>query len=181
MNAKNITWPQGRYNPGGVSKVWYAFREDIESFPTLADPETATTFESLVEYTEAIVMKTGKQFHELYCTLETGEVRSSKVGERDGKGYENFVEITFPGNEAEFLGFEAAALNREMVLIVQEKNKKIRVLGSLDDPATVEPGESTSGKVVSDLRSSVLTMKATGATPPPIYTVDMASILTPAV
>lgn len=181
MNAKAITWPQGRYNPGGTTKVYYAFKEDILSFPELADPETATTFESLVEYANPIVLKTGKQFHELYCTLETGELRSTVVGPRDGKGFENFMEISFPGSEAEFLGFQAASLNRELVFVVMEKNKKVRVLGSLEDPATVDSSEGTTGKTVADARATVMTFKATGATVPPIYTSPLASILTPAV
>lgn len=181
MNAKDIKWPQGRYNPGGTVKVYYAFKEDIDSFPVLADPETATTFESLVEYDSPIVMKSGKQFFELYCTLETGEIKSTLVGNRDGKGFENTMEISFPGSEAEFLGFQAASANRELVFIVIEKNKKARVLGSLEDPATFDTNEASSGKTVADSRASVMTFKASGATAPPIYTSPLASILTPEV
>ena len=182
MNAKNIKWPQGVYNPGGTSgPTLYAFEEDIASFPELADPETATTFDSLVEVTEAIVMKTGKQFYELYCTLETGELKSTVVGPRDGKGFENSMEISFPGSKAEFLGFQAAAANRNLVFIVPEKNKTLRVLGSKADPAALDTAEGTSGKAISDARATVMTFKASGGTPPPIYTLPLASLLVPAV
>lgn len=180
MNSKAIQWPQGRYNPAGVKRVFYAFVEDILSFPTLADPETALTFESLAEYDGAIVMKPGKQFFPLYCTVETGEITSTLVGPRDGKGFENSVSISFPGSEAEFLGFKAASANRNIVFIVEEKNNKMRVLGSLDDPAFMDTDESTSGKAIADGRTSVLGFKASGATPAPIYTSPLASILTPA-
>lgn len=180
MNAAAVTWPQGRFNPAGLTRVLYAFVDDILSFPTLADPETATTYASLVEYEAAIVMKAGKQFNELYCTVEEGELKSTLVGPRDGKGYENMLEISFPGNEPLFLGFKAASANRNLVFIVLEKNKKVRVLGDLGDPAYMESDESTSGKKIADGRKSVLTFKASSATPCPIYKTALASLLAPA-
>lgn len=180
MNAKAIKWPQGRSNPAGTTRFWYAFQEDIESFPVLADTETGLTLESLVEYEGPIVMKPGKQFHELYCTVEEGELKTTLVGPRDGKGWENSCDISFPGSEAEFLGFLAASANRNLVIIVEEKNKKIRVLGDPNDPAALDTTELTSGKKIADGRVGALTFKASGATPSPIYKSSMASILTPA-
>jgi len=182
MNGQAIIFPAGRYNPAGLTKVYYTFVENIAAFPTLAKPETATTFASLVEYVQAIVMQTGMQFHELYCTLEEGEIKSNLVGARDGKGYENMLEISFPGNESEFLGFKAAAANRGLVFLIKEKNSKIRVLGSLEDPAFMESDDSTSGKKIADSRKSTLTFKASGSTPAPVYavTAGIASLLVPA-
>lgn len=180
MNAKAITFPQGRYNPAGINQVFFGYKDDFLSFPALADPETALTFESLVTYATAIVMKTGKQLFQLYCTVEEGEIKSTLVGSRDGKGYENTLEISFPGNEAEFLGFKAASANRELIFFVREKNNKVRVLGNLEDPAYMDTDESTSGKKIADARKSVLTFKASGPTPAPIYTTALTSLLTAA-
>jgi len=180
MNAKAILWPQGRYNPGGITQVFYGYKEDFLSFPVLGDPETALTLESLVSYATAIIMKAGKQIFQLYCTVEQGEIKSTMVGPRDGKGYENMLEISFPGSEAEFLGFKAAAANRELIFFVKEKNGKVRVLGNLEDPAFFENDDSTSGKAIADGRTSKLTFKASGATPAPIYTPALTSLLAPA-
>lgn len=180
MNSKAILWAQGRYNPAGMKRVFYAFTEDVLSFPTLADPESASDFESLVEYSAPIVMKQGKQFFELYTTGETGELTSTVVGPRDGKGFENSLEVSFPGNQSEFLGFLAALANREIIVLGEEKNNKVRVIGDLTDPAYIDTNEYTSGKAIADGRTNVLTIKASAATPPPIYTVALASILTPA-
>lgn len=181
MNAKAILWPQGRYNPGGINQVYYGYQEDFLSFPVLADPETATTLESLVTYATAITMKATKQIFPLYCTVEEGEIKSTLVGPRDGKGYENMLEISFPGSEAEFLGFKASAANRQLIFFVKEKNGKVRVLGNLEDPAYLEADDSTSGKKIADGRTSKLTFKASGATPAPIYTTPLTSLLAPAV
>jgi len=181
MNGESILYPSGRYNPAGTTKAYYAYVEDILSFPTLADSETATTHESLVNYTAAIVMKQGKQFHEYYGTLEESELKGTLVGPRDGKGWENTFEISHPGNDAKAVGFHAASANRPIVWLVKEKNAKLRVLGSLEDPSYLDAGDYTSGKKIADSRRTITTYKASGATPPPIYTLPIAALLAPAV
>lgn len=169
MNAVDIVYPQGRYNPAGLTRVLYAFTEDILSMQVMPDPETTLTFSELVEMNEAIVMKPGKKFSELYCTLEEGEIKSKQVGPRDGKGFENEVEISFPGNDALLLGFQAQCANRTLVKLVLEKNGKWRVVGNINDPAYLDNGEYTSGKKIADGRATKLMFKSSGPTPPPIY------------
>ncbi|RYE00633.1 MAG: hypothetical protein EOP44_08240, partial [Sphingobacteriaceae bacterium] len=117
LNAKNITWPQGRLNPGGTgSTIYYAFREDIKEYPAAMTPdtETATSFAELVTIPvdDPFVMKDGKFFHELYSTIDEGEIKTTMVGPNDGKSFENTGEGSFPGSEAEFLGFIASFANR---------------------------------------------------------------------
>lgn len=125
-------------------------------------------------------MKTGKQFFPLYCTLEEGQVQCKQVGQRDGKGYRNSADISFPGNTSLIHGFRAAGANRDFILIVQEKNGVLRVIGDLDNTATIDTDEETSGKKVEDKRESKITFGASGATPAPIYTLTMDDLLTPA-
>jgi hypothetical protein len=180
MNAQAVLFTQGSYNPAGVSQVFYGFKEDFASMPALPDSLDALTFASLVEYDTAITMKATKQIYPLYCTLEEGQIKSTMVGPRDGKGFDNMIEISFPGNEAAFLGFQAAAANRELILFVVEKNKKIRVLGDLENPAYMESGEGDSGKKISDGRKTVLSFKSSSGTPAPIYTIPLTSLLSPA-
>jgi hypothetical protein len=180
MNPVAINYPKGKYNPAGITTVWYAFPEDIATFPTLADPETATTFASLVEYTDAITMKTGKRFWPLYCTLETGQLMCKQVGSRDGKGYEITGEISYPGNDSTFLGFKAFGANRDYILIVREKNGVLRVMGDLNDTVTIDGDDEASGTKIADSRASKMTFKCSGSTPAPIYTETIDSLLTPA-
>ena len=173
LNAKNIIYPQGKLNPGGIAGyIYYAFEEDIASYPEaiLVDTETATTFDALVTIplADPFVMKAGKYFHKLYCTLETGEVKFSMVGVRDSKSFENSVEISFPGNEAEMLGFLAAGANRRLAVAVPEQNGKVRVIAHPNFPAQIDTAEGTSGKAVADGRATVITIKASSGTPAPI-------------
>lgn len=183
LNAKNITWPQGRENPGGIgSMIYYAFEEDILSWPAAATPdtETATTFAMLGEIPigDPFVFKTGKCFFELYCTLEEGEVKHAMVGPRDSKGFENSVDISFPGSDAELIGFLAAAANRRIVCLVPEMNGKVRLIGHPRFPAQIDTNEGTSGKKVADGRANKITIKASAGTPPQVYLAPIP--LTPA-
>ncbi|MNE43121.1 hypothetical protein D3C80_1372810 [compost metagenome] len=181
LTAKDILWPQGRLNPGGIGQhILYAFEEDILTWPTGLNPdtETATSYNDLVTIATPFIMKTGKQFFKLHCTLEEGEVKFTQVGPRDSKSFENSVEISFPGNEAEFLGFIAAAANRKIVALVPEMNGKTRIIGHQLFPAQIESVEGTSGKKVADGRSTKVVIKSAAGTPAPIYTAAIP--LTPA-
>ncbi|MBC8053758.1 MAG: hypothetical protein H7Y13_11905 [Sphingobacteriaceae bacterium] len=169
MNLQNLTWPAGRRNAAGISRILFCPCEDILTFPALGDPETATTYAELIEMEDLIVCKTGKKFIEIYCTLETGEVKSKMVGPRDGKGRENSVELSSPGNEAAFLGFDSYTDNLPGVFVVLEKNGKWRVVGSLNDPAYKDDSDGTSGKAGTDGRATKLMFKSLQETAPPIY------------
>jgi len=169
MNAANVQYTQGAYNPAGTTRILWAFAEDVLSIPTLPTPATATTFDELVEMDSAIVMKSTKRMYDLYCTSEEGEIKSKLVGPRDGKGRENTFEFSYPGNDALFLGWDAATDNNPIILLVQEKNGKWRLLGDLNDPAYKEDSDGSSGKKVADGRATKVMVKAVGAIPPPIY------------
>lgn len=179
MNAANVQYTQGAYNPAGTTRVLWAFVTDVLSIPTLPTPATAVTFDELVEMTSAIVMKTGKRMFDLYVTSEEGEVKSKLVGPRDGKGRENSFEGSYPGNDPLFLGWDAATDNNPIIMLVQEKNGKWRLLGDLNDPAYKEDSDGSSGKKVADGRATKFMFKSVGAIPPPIYnpTGGVASLL----
>lgn len=169
MNAANIVYGQGKYNPAGTTRVLWTFAEDVLSIPVLPTPDSASTFDELIEIDSAIVMKAGKRMFDLYCTSEEGEIKSKLVGPRDGKGRENSFELSYPGNDPLFMGWDAATDNNPIILLVLEKNGKWRLLGDLNDPAYKEDSDGTSGKKVADGRATKVMFKAVGAIPSPIY------------
>lgn len=181
MNAKPILFPQGISNPGGTTEVLYQFAENFATFPSVPDFATATDFEVLAKLATLPTLKTGEKLEKLYCTVEEGEIKSTMVGERDGKGFENEASIFFPGNTPEFYGFLAATANRQIIFFIKEKNGVWRVLGSLEDPAYVDTSESTSGKKIADRRGTTVAFKASGPTAAPILGVAITPLLTAAV
>ncbi|MFD2961329.1 MULTISPECIES: hypothetical protein [Olivibacter] len=175
INAKDILFPQGRFNPGGIKPgVYYAFEEDIQKWPDAmlnVNTETATTFSELINIpaTDPFVFVAGKSFKKLYCTLETGEVKYSKIGVRDGAAWQQGVEISYPSNDAEIEGFLASAGNRQMVILVPEQSGRVKVVGMPGYPAVLDTTEGTSGKAVEEGNAAVINLMSKASVPPMIY------------
>jgi len=175
LNAKDILYPQGRFNPGGIQgEIYYAFEDDIESWPAalqIIDTETATDFEDLttIPAADPFVFKSGKSFKKLYCTLETGEIKYSLIGPRDSKAFTNSIEVSYPSNDETIIGFLASSANRRLVFIVKEQNGRAKVLGTPQFPAQLETVEGTSGKLIEDGNVSVQTYLSKSPIPAPIY------------
>ncbi|HBI89412.1 MAG TPA: hypothetical protein DDY75_16360 [Sphingobacterium sp.] len=175
LNAKDIVFQQGVFNPGGVAgEVYYAFTEDIETWPVALSKivtETATDFEDLVTVKAAddFKFKTGKSFKKLYVTLETGELKYSLIGARDGKSFQNSMEVSYPKNDATISGFVASTANRRMVFIAIEQNGTAKVLGTKQFPAQLETAEGGTGKLIEDPNTLVQTYISKSPIPPAIY------------
>lgn len=175
LNAKDIVFQQGVFNPGGIAgEVYYAFTEDIETWPaalSVIDTENATDFDDLVTVKAAddFKFKTGKSFKKLYVTLETGELKYSLIGARDGKSFQNSMEISYPKNDATISGFVASTANRRMVFIAIEQNGTAKVLGTKQFPAQLETAEGGTGKLIEDPNTLVQTYISKSPIPPAIY------------
>lgn len=175
LNAKDILYPQGRFNPGGIQgEVYYAFEEDLESWPAALqniDTETATEFSDLttIPAADPFVFKEGKSFKKMYVTLETGEIKYSLIGPRDSKAFSNSIEVSYPSNDETITGFLASSANRRMVFIVKEQNGRAKVLGTPQFPAQLETVEATSGKLIEDGNVAVQTYLSKSPIPAPVY------------
>lgn len=186
INAKDILFPQGRFNPGGVQgKIYFTYEEYITTWPAAmlnVNTETATTFSELINVpaTDPFVFAAGKSFYELYCTLETGEVKYSKIGVRDGAAFQQSCEVSFPGNDAEIQGFLASAANRRLVLIVPEQNGRHKIIGMPGYPAVLETTEATSAKAVEEGNVAVITFISKAPVPPMIYLPPVELTVVPA-
>ncbi|MEN5054382.1 hypothetical protein [Sphingobacterium kitahiroshimense] len=175
LNAKNILFAQGQFNPGGIEgEVYYAFTEDIVKWPTALitiDTENATDFEDLVTVpvADAFEFSPGKSFKRLYVTLETGELKYSLIGVRDGKSFSNSMEVSYPKNSKTITGFVASSANRRMVFIVREQNGVAKVLGTKQFPAQLETAEGTTGKLFEDGNVVVQTYLSKSPIPAAVY------------
>lgn len=163
----------------GLSQVYYSLHGDYES---IEDPKdicgtvTASSFEELVEIpaTPGHVMKTGKQIFELKFVTETGTIKSTMVGEKGRRLFENELVVEVAGSEAQLLGFLRWIKNQRLVFnVVEFGTGNVRQLGSKRLPAWVEGIEHAIEAVMEGKNSATITLKDKQKWPASIYKGDL--------
>ena len=159
----DFNFEEGTINMGGTAGKVYAIpASDVETIP-------APGANSLTVAT-AIVCKSGQKFAEIYMTSETGEVKDTEVGERDGGSFETGLEWWSPAISDELLTLKSKFANGGFIFLIKDSNNIMRIVGSKDHPAYREPGEITTGKAPKDRRGASFKFKASSPTPALIYT-----------
>jgi len=173
INAANVRKVTGKSMGGTAGAFYYAFLEDILSWPVQLTPAAvaATDFADLVTVPigDPFIMNTGKQFFQVDCILEEGEVKHTQIGPRDCAAFENMYDNVYPGNDAAYLGFNALLANKDVVVIAEELNGVLRVIGFPNFPARLDKSTGTGGKKVADGRKNTLSFVSRGEIPPPVY------------
>lgn len=162
LNLRNLDWQDGRDNDGGIqAKFFYIPYNDILTWPTI-NPNP-TEFAQKVVLVGNFVLKPGKSWKTGYCTMEKGMLKTTMVGETDGKSGESVVEFTHPGNEDYLLGFIEYFKNTSMVVMIQELDKTdYRVIGNKSLPAKLDSAEVTTGDAVKNLKHAKMGFKSVG-------------------
>lgn len=148
MDYLDVAGPSGTEdNMGGTAqKIYFAPVRDIL---TIQEPTASpTALGDLVTISTAHVMKTGKKFHELYLTMDTGEIDDEPTGDRDARGVKSTLKGKTPGQSAALLGFMSQAKNDRFIVLVPLADGTIRQIGSGQFYAEIM------GKVVSAKNSS---------------------------
>ncbi len=160
----------------GVKTIFYALKDDIFAYPTL--PDTRNSFEDFAILDGSITMKSGKRFFKFQSEKDLGELKYEPQGAAGGKSLRATLEIFHAGFKAKILGFLAATLNEEVVILAKLNNGEVHLLGDKDRGAEIGDGTtSTSGKALSDPNG--VTLFLTYDTPTPqIYTEDLDALLT---
>lgn len=160
---------------GGLSQVYYSLHGDYTSIEDPADicgTVVAATFEELVEIpvTPGHVMASTKQVHELKFITETGTIKSTMVGEKGRRLFENELVVEVSGSEAQLLGFLRWIKNQKLVFnVVEFGTGNVRQLGSSRLPAWVEGIEHAIEAVIEGKNSATITLKDKQKWPASIY------------
>jgi len=172
ITAKAIVRNPNPKNIAGLEKKhYYAFEEDILTYPVALSPDflAAVTFGELVTIplADLFVMQAGKFFHPFPCTEETGQVKSLLVGPTDSKAFENTANFQNAGNNDELAGAIAYTANKPVIIVVAELNGTMKVVGSQGYPARLETAERDGGTKVADGNNQKHSYKAYAAIPCP--------------
>jgi len=165
----DVTMPcEGRKNTGGTqTNVYYASVCDFDVIPTV--PANPATMADVAKITANFTFKPGKKFSKFYTTEGTSEVKSTGVGETDGRSFEITAEVFHPGTEVELLGFATMINNASTIWLVPDADGVIRVIGSEAFPAKISANDHTTGKATADRKGSTFVLKSKGHTVAPVY------------
>jgi len=173
IDITDIDYVDGDDNTAGIGLyIMFAKLSDIATLPTpIVDDSTKNgSFANLVTIAGNIVMKTGKVFRKIYVTLETGKLDHESQGDIDGHSFLNKVEFLIPGSKAEALGFAQWAKNSSLIMLVQEQDSTVRMLGHALYPAKMISAPGTTGQKSADRKSTTFTFQSARKGPAPIFT-----------
>ena len=140
---------QGQDNVSGIEqKVWLAevgwfdvlqntVRQLNDSLPD--DRESAELLRITADHT----FKAGKGFIELYTTMDTGQLALPPAPARDQSGSMASIQVFYPGNDLDAMGFLYVAQNFEWIVLVTAPNGKVFQLGRAGLTCSVRPSYNT--------------------------------------
>lgn len=158
-NTKSLRWCQGKtVVPGIRPRVYYVAKNDIVSWPTLADGK----------YVGDFVLAADKKWQVIDILNAKSNVTSESQGEKPSKTFKNTLKVVYPELN-EDLNAAAEELNSgDHVFIHRDGAGKFKVVGSeLDQTDTVistDTGEGATGT-----SGATITATATDVTPAPFY------------
>ncbi len=170
---KNLAGPSAlRNNPGGT--VQYFYWAPISYFTALSvqkdlSDATVTDEKNYVNITADHTFASGKGFHKVYVTRDTGTFKIDAGGERDGRSFKATLETTYPDMNDSMMAMITMAKNeRCIVLAVLADGMKFQ-MGSDAFPAELNPSVD-SQKNESGLRGTKLVWTSFLPQGPTIYT-----------
>lgn len=166
----------------GVTLYWglHADFDTIKDTKKICDDggDGAADFSELSEITESHVLKAGKKLRKVTFTTETGAIKTTQIGEKGRRLFENSFELEVPGSEANLLGFSRFIKNQKLIVFIEEFGSgRVRQLGSKRLPAWVESQEGGIEATVEGKNAITYTFKDKALGHAPIYSGDLDSLV----
>jgi hypothetical protein len=124
-------------NIGGiVTEAYYAplsYFDDIQD--TAKHLGNFATYDELANVSADHTFLTGKGFHKIYNTQNTGTIEDTMQGERDGYSMKSVAKFFYPGSKDAFLGFLRKAKNDRFIWLFVMSDLKVRQFGTRLIPA----------------------------------------------
>ena len=138
---------------GIVDKILYGYADEVGTWPTLpvGSAQSPLTLEEAGAWDGDLAMQNGCCLYELHFTDETGELKITDQGEKGGKSFLYELDITRAKMNAQMFGFENAVKDRNLVILVRDRNGVWYLMGDEMAPAMKVDGDgSTTGKAGTD-------------------------------
>ncbi|MBA4304613.1 MAG: hypothetical protein C0424_10350 [Sphingobacteriaceae bacterium] len=143
LALENISRNVPAQNTGGTGDhILVTDRANVTAIPA---PATTGTLEAAGAIAStAITLAASTSWRRLEVTLDKGGITSEPLGGRDHTTFRNTATVMSAGNNAQKVGFANFVANRDLIVLVPERNTGLyRLFGSLTDPAHIKPASGT--------------------------------------
>jgi hypothetical protein len=167
MNREALLWTDGKKNMPGLTPIGYfGFTSEAVTIPEL--PEAPASMSAAGIISSNIVMGEGKFMWPMYGTLTKLSLKGEAQGERDSMTKVRTISWKYPDTDPAAIGLDIMSNNANMFFIVQDQNKRNRLVGNKSIPAQLKASDN-SGAGPSDEKGYTFEISDFGIGAAPIY------------
>lgn len=153
--------------PGVRDHAYMIRRSDITQWPTIPG-NAATSLDKVAVYSGNFVLAAEKEFIRFDLVPNESEPTSEQVGTFGSYHFENKITLVLPGTGAKVTGLISEINNDDMVILVPQRDGKIRVFGNEMFQVVVKPSQAW-GKGSSDANTTTIEVTAEDMYATPFY------------
>ena len=132
----------GHNNMGGTQQIgWYASLGDILTVATPGASPSEEEDEFVIKTPH--IMKSGKNFFELYTEVNKGSITYERLGSEDGGGFKATLAIFIPGDSKKLNYITNKVQSSKYIVLMPDSDGLINQLGSEAFPASIKLGKTT--------------------------------------
>lgn len=150
------------------TKIWFAPKSDFEVGGIPGPPDSPASIVAAAVVSGLFDFKAGKTWQTIDVIRETGSIVCEPQGEVDGKSFINKLSFTIAGNTKKGLGFSRYANNTDLILIAEESDGQLRMLGSERFGAKAETISPTTGATTAERKQIAFVVSYPSVSPAPI-------------
>lgn len=154
--------------PGVRQRIYFIHYSDIVSWPKLPDT-TSTSMGELATYSGNFTLASDKKWQFIDLTHNKGELECTAQGDIPSRTFLNKFTIKHPNFDAAAAGLARQIINDSIVLLIQMRNGKWRVIGSEAFRTECSPG-GKSGEGMSGEFGTNIEIQCADVCPAPFYT-----------
>ena len=158
---------------GGVDyqTILVALRDDILTMPPLqqTDPSASGNVSQLATVSADAVFKTNARWKKLKIVKDSGELTDEGQGPTDGESFKTKFSCVFSDIDPNSLGNLRLIKNKDLVLLVTDRNSRCRIVGH-EIPARLVTPKVMTGKAPTDARGIEMNFECDSNYPAPVYT-----------
>lgn len=150
-------------SPGTISTIFLAEKADIESFPAMTSSPTTNAQKST--RSGSFTMKASKTFNKVEITAGTGELEIKVSGSARQLAPVSTLKLKRAGLSASAIGWIKQNKNKELVIVVQDRNGLQTILGDEQEGSFLTDATPKTGAKAGDERGVEFTFTYSGFEP----------------